>query len=155
MTEQEATRFAHVNLVASDWRRLAAFYQDVFGCAPVPPERNLRGDWLDRATGLSNAEIRGIHLRFPGVSDGPTLEIFEYSSGPERRAKDVNVPGFAHIAFAVLDVEATARAIVAYGGSPVGELIEREIEGVGTITFQYAADPEGNVIEIQRWVKAE
>jgi predicted enzyme related to lactoylglutathione lyase len=151
MATEESARFAHVNLVASDWRRLAAFYRDVFGCVPVPPERHLRGKWLDRATGLAGAEIQGIHLRLPGTDDGPTLEIFEYSSGPERRTKDVNTPGFAHIAFVVPDVAATARAIVAHGGSLVGELIEREIEGVGRIAFQYAADPEGNAVEIQRW----
>jgi predicted enzyme related to lactoylglutathione lyase len=32
----EAT-FGHVNLVARDWRALAAFYQRVFDCVPVPP----------------------------------------------------------------------------------------------------------------------
>jgi len=30
-------RYVHTNLVARDWRKLAAFYQDLFGCAPLPP----------------------------------------------------------------------------------------------------------------------
>jgi predicted enzyme related to lactoylglutathione lyase len=56
-------RFVHVNVIARDWRRLAAFYTDVFGCVPVPPERHLGGDWLSRATGLPGAALSGVHLR--------------------------------------------------------------------------------------------
>ena len=46
------TKYAHTNLVAKDWRRPAAFYREVFGCVPVPPERDLCGEWQskDRAT---------------------------------------------------------------------------------------------------------
>lgn len=145
-------RFAHVNLVARDWRRLAAFYQDVFACVPVLPERDLAGEWLDRATGVTGARVRGIHLRLPGFAKStPTLEIFEYASPGDDMPRTVNRPGFAHIAFAVGDVEAVARSIVERGGSVVGALTQRAIPGSGTITFQYVADPEGNVIELQRW----
>ena len=44
-------RFTHVNLIAKDWKCLAAFYETVFGCQKVPPERNLSGKWLEKATG--------------------------------------------------------------------------------------------------------
>ena len=27
-------KYVHTNIVARDWRRLAVFYQDVFGCTP-------------------------------------------------------------------------------------------------------------------------
>jgi predicted enzyme related to lactoylglutathione lyase len=156
LREHTSPRFAHVSLVAEDWRRMAAFYQDVFECVPIPPERDLHGEWLDRATGLRGAHIRGIHLRFPGFGDtGPTLEIFEYMPSLERPAEAVNTPGFGHIAFAVQDVEATAQDVVKHGGSLVGVLTEREIPGAGTIIFQYLADPEGNAIEIQRWSTAD
>ena len=60
-------------------------------------------------------------------------------------------PGFAHLAFAVDDVEAVAQAVFDHGGTAVGELTIREIPGVGTITFQYVTDPEGNLIELQCW----
>lgn len=84
------TRFTHTNLIARDWRRLASFYESVFGCTMIWPQRDLAGKWLDRATGLSDARIRGAHLQLPGYDlDGPTLEIYEYeqlSSRPERRA---------------------------------------------------------------------
>ncbi len=147
-------RYAHTNLIAKDWKQLAAFYESVFQCIPIPPDRDLSGKWLDKATGLENANIRGIHLRMPGYDEnGPTLEIFEYSEMPERPPIDTNTPGFSHIAFAVDDVRALAEQVIAKGGSFVGDLTESHIEGVGDLEFQYVADPEGNIIELQSWTK--
>jgi predicted enzyme related to lactoylglutathione lyase len=70
---------------------------------------------------------------------------------PERPSSAPNLPGFAHLAFEVDDVEAAARAVFEHGGSAIGEPTQRELPGVGAITFQYVADPEGNVIELQHW----
>ena len=68
-------RYVHTNLIARDWRRLARFYQDVFGCVPVPPERNLSGTEMEAGTGVPGARLQGMHLRLPGTGpDGPTLE---------------------------------------------------------------------------------
>jgi len=64
-------------IVARDWRQLAQFYQHVFGCVPVPPERDLSGVDYERGTGVAGAHARGVHLLLPGYgSDGPTLELF-------------------------------------------------------------------------------
>jgi predicted enzyme related to lactoylglutathione lyase len=113
-------KYVHTNVVARDWKRLAAFYQEVFGCVPVPPERDLSGEWLDRATGIDEAHILGIHLRLPGYGDsGPTLEIFQFRSMSVHAEVKPNTPGFSHIAFAVDDVAATAQSIFDHGGSPV------------------------------------
>src|SRR6185436_9992827 len=80
-------RFGHVNLVAADWRLLADFYERVFGCVFVPPERDLGGPVLEAGTGVPGATIRGAHLRLPGLGEnGPTLEIFQYGAEPERPA---------------------------------------------------------------------
>ncbi len=152
-------RFAHVNLVARDWRKLAAFYERAFGCLPVPPERDLRGPWLEKATGLAGAHIRGQHLRLPGGGEnGPTLEIFEYEPagtgahpGLAASASQVNRPGFGHLAFAVEDVTEARKAALAAGGGEVGPITTVPIPGAGTITFVYLTDPEGNILELQRW----
>lgn len=145
-----ATRYTHTNLIAKDWKRLAAFYRDVFGCQPIQPERDLAGEWLDKATGITDAHICGAHLRLPGYGDsGPTLEIFQYDSMPERTAVCPNTPGITHIAFAVDDIRASVRMILEHGGAVVGELTEVELLDVGVLTFQYLADPEGNIIEVQ------
>ncbi len=75
------TKFKHANIVAADWRRLAQFYEEVFGCTPVPPERHLGGEWLSKGTGVANAQFSGAHLRLPGYGEeGPTLEIYQYSN---------------------------------------------------------------------------
>jgi predicted enzyme related to lactoylglutathione lyase len=148
------TKYANTNLIAKDWKRLSEFYQEVFGCVPVPPQRDLSGEWIDKATRLTDVHIAGEHLRLPGYGDdGPTLEIFQYDSMLEHPATFPNTPGFSHIAFAVDDVQATVHAIFAHDGSAVGELIIQKISGVGLLTFQYVADPEGNMIEIQSWKK--
>jgi predicted enzyme related to lactoylglutathione lyase len=149
------TEYAHTNLIAKNWNCLSTFYQDVFGCLPIPPERDLSGDWLDKATGLRGSHISGVHLRLPGYGDqGPTLELFQYGSRPEHPPVNLNTPGFSHIAFAVEDVPATARAVFCNGGFAIGELTKRDVPGLGLLTFQYVADPEGNIIEIQNWRKS-
>lgn len=145
-------RYAHTNLISRDWKRLLVFYREVFGCVPIPPERDLSGEWLDKATGLSGSHISGVHLRLPGYGDdGPTLELFQYGSMPEHPTVNPNTPGFSHIAFAVDDVAATVETVLAHGGSAVGELTVRDVPRAGLLTFQYVADPEGNIIEIQNW----
>lgn len=149
-------RYVHTNLVAQDWRRLAAFYEEVFGCVPVPPERSLDGDWLARGTGVPGAALEGVHLRLPGHGgDGPTLEIFAYRDTRDRPAAAPNDRGYGHLAFEVVDVARTLERVVAAGGEALGELVERDVEGAGTLRFVYARDPEGNVLELQRWTTRE
>jgi predicted enzyme related to lactoylglutathione lyase len=148
-------RYVHTNLVAEDWRALARFYEQVFGCIAVPPERHLGGPWLAAATGVAQAQIEGVHLRLPGYGDqGPTLEVFRYNRLEERPETAINRPGFAHIAFAVDDVEAAREAVLAAGGRAVGQTVSLPVPGAGTVTFAYLADPEGNIIELQHWSPA-
>jgi predicted enzyme related to lactoylglutathione lyase len=148
------TRFAHVNIIAQDWHRLARFYEHTLGCTPVPPERALSGRWLEDGTGVPGAEIRGVHLRLPGYgAGGPTLEIFEYNHQEERAETAVNRPGFAHIAFAVEDVERARQAVLAAGGGEIGQVVSLDIPGAGRVTFVYLTDPEGNIIELQHWAQ--
>jgi predicted enzyme related to lactoylglutathione lyase len=145
-------RFVHANIIAQDWRQLAQFYEQVFGCTPVPPERNLSGRWLEDATGVPGVRIEGVHLRLPGYGEGgPTLEIFQYNHQQEPQETAVNRPGLAHIAFGVDDVAAALDTLIAAGGGVVSELVTVDIPGAGQIAFVYATDPEGNIIELQHW----
>jgi predicted enzyme related to lactoylglutathione lyase len=145
-------RYVHTNIIALNWRRLASFYEEVFGCKRLLPERDLRGEWLNQLTGLPDAHLKGVHLRLPGYGEnGPTLEIFEYASPAAGSPNLINRPGLAHLAFAVEDVEAGLEAVVEAGGGAVGQLVSTEVEGMGTLTVVYVADPEGNIIELQKW----
>ena len=144
-------RYIHTNIVAQDWRRLADFYIRVFGCTPVPPERDLSGEWLDLTTGIEGAHIRGVHLRLPGYgADGPTLEIFHYNADLERYAPLASRPGLGHLAFSVEDVGAVRDAVLEAGGGEVGDVVNVDITGAGGLEFAYLMDPEGNIIEVQR-----
>ena len=145
-------KFAHTNLVARDWKRLAEFYEAVFGCVPVSPERDFSGEKVDLLTGEENARIQGMHLRLPGyASGGPTLEIFQYNALKEKGASAINQPGFAHIAFEVDSVEEAQDEVLAHGGSALGELVTLTIANGARVTLIYMRDPEGNIVELQNW----
>lgn len=144
-------RYVHTNLVARDWRRLAAFYESVLGCVPVPPERDYSGPVFDAGTGVSGARLTSMHLRMPvGGSAAPTLEIFNYSQLDEGPPPRVNRPGFAHIAFAVDSVDEARREFLDAGGSAIGDVVTL-VTSAGNVTWCYVADPEGNIVELQHW----
>lgn len=143
-------RYVHTNLIASDWHRLARFYQDVFGCVPIPPERDLAGAAMQAGTGVPGAHLRGMHLRLPGCGhDGPTLEIFEYSANAPDAPRLVNRPGFAHIAFAVDSVAEARSHVLAHGGTAVGDVVTVALSATTRVTWCYVRDPEGNILELQ------
>ena len=145
-------RYVHTNLVARDYQSLAQFYQDVFGCTPVPPERDYAGPALEAGTALPGASLKGIHLRLPGMPDaGPTLEIFEYSELAESEWTPVNRPGFGHIAFSVASVDDARSEVLAKGGSAVGEVVILTTAAGATVRWCYIRDPEGNIVELQSW----
>jgi len=145
-------KYVHTNLTSRDWRRLVKFYCDVFGCVPKPPERDLSGIWLDTLTALKGAHLVGMHLLLPGYPpNGPTLEIFGYDEMVQILPPVVNQPGYGHLAFSVDDVDLALRAVITGGGSSVGSVSSTEVEGVGTLRVVYARDPEGNILELQKW----
>ena len=145
-------KYVHTNLIAADLRTLADFYQHIFGCTPVPPERDLKGAALEAGTNIPGATIRGLHLRLPGYGDsGPTVEIFQYNQLADRPTTAVNRPGWGHLAFAVEDVTAARAEVLAAGGRPIGEVVTTTIATGAKVTWCYVTDPEGNVIELQAW----
>jgi catechol 2,3-dioxygenase-like lactoylglutathione lyase family enzyme len=147
-----SARFGHVNLVAADWQQLSRFYQEVFGCVPAPPPRDQAGPWLDAGTGLTGAHLRGEHLRLPGLGDdGPTLEIYTYDQALPRPEPAPNRLGLGHLAFQVEDVAGSLRRVLDRGGRALGQVVSLPVPGKGTVTFVYAADPEGNLLELQSW----
>ena len=152
MPRIEGARFGHVNVTGRDWRGLAAFYQDVFGMEIVPPERDYRGPQLDAATNVTDAHLTGAHLRLPGLgADGPTLEIYQYDSVEGGRPPRVDRAGWGHVAFQVPDVHVAVDAFVAAGGSRFGEVITSTTATGARVTWCYAADPAGNLVELQAW----
>jgi predicted enzyme related to lactoylglutathione lyase len=146
----DGIRYVHTNLIAKDWRTLAAFYESVLSCKVVPPIRDFPAGAIEAGTGVPGASLSGVHLRLPGYgTEGPTIELFTYSHQPEPRAPAPNRPGFAHIAFAVSSVPRARAEVIAAGGRPVGEIVNVTTAAGVQITWCYVTDPEGNIIELQ------
>ena len=145
-------RYAHTNLIANDWQKIMDFYIQVFGCEPVSSERDHKGPNFEKLTGVVGGNARGRHLRLPGHGErGPTLEIFQYTRNDPSLPPAIRRPGFAHIAFEVPDVESKREEILRWGGRDYGQLVTIDIPGAGRLTLIYMCDPEGNIIELQKW----
>jgi predicted enzyme related to lactoylglutathione lyase len=146
----KSSRYVHTNLIAQDWNALARFYEQVFGCEPVPPIRDFAAHEIEAGTGVPGAALQGAHLRLPGHGpNGPTLEIFTYSQQLAAAPAAPNQPGFAHIAFAVEDVSEAREQVLAAGGRPVSEIVIVTTATGVIIKWCYVTDPEGNIIELQ------
>ncbi len=145
-------RYVHTNIIAKDAKRLIAFYKNVFDCKSIGETRDISGEWLEQMTGVKNVHIKGEHLCLPGYGpDHPTLEIFSYNNMIETKAPHTNQIGIAHLAFETDDVSGKLKEVLAAGGSQYGELVETIYKDGRKAVFVYAADPEGNIIEIQSW----
>ncbi len=145
-------RYAHTNLIANDWKRLQDFYVQVFGCEPISSERDHKGPTFEALTGLPGGSFQGRHLRLPGHGErGPTLEIFQTNQNDPSLPSRLVRPGFAHLAFEVPDVAAKREELLRWGGRDIGQLVTLDIPGAGKLTLIYMTDPEGNIIELQRW----
>jgi predicted enzyme related to lactoylglutathione lyase len=146
-------RYAHTNVTAKDWRKLAEFYQEVFGCTPVPPERDYQNKAIADLTNIPDIHLRGMHLRLPGLSDQVvTLEIFQITPELEKPETQINRQGFGHIAFVVPDVTMAQQAVLEAGGSAVGQVVTLEPGDGRRLMCCYVTDPEGNIIELQTWL---
>lgn len=149
-------RFAHTNIAARNWKALADFYINVFHCKVKPPERKLSGTWLDRATGMPDVQLEGVHLILPGCGDdGPTLEIFSYEVMQTCEPCMPNRPGLTHIAFEVDDVDRKLRQALENGAQMMGHVSKMAVNGVCSLKFVYIRDPEGNIVELQSWKRWE
>jgi predicted enzyme related to lactoylglutathione lyase len=145
-------KYVHTNLIARDWKSVANFYETVFGCVPVAPERDFAGKTVEAGTGVTGARVSGVHLRLPGLgTQGPTLEVFQYSPEGDASPQEANRLGFVHIAFEVPSVEEARQVVLAQGGSAVGEIVTLDVSGDSRVTWCYVRDPEGNMIELQSW----
>lgn len=145
-------RYVHTNIIAKDSDKLIEFYKEVLGCKSIGEKRDLKGEWLDKMTGISNAHIVGEHLCLPGYDeDHPTIEIFSYDTMKESKGHEINQCGIAHLAFEVDNVEETLNKVLAAGGSCIGEVVHADYEDGRHAVFVYATDIEGNIIELQSW----
>lgn len=145
-------KYVHTNIVANDSEKLIAFYKNIFGCRSIGQKRDLKGEWVDRITGLEGAHITGEHLALPGYSDdGPTLEIFSYDRMQPHSGAVINRCGLAHIAFTVVDVAETLHRVLEAGGGQLGSFETTVYPDGRKLEIVYATDIENNIVEIMKW----
>jgi predicted enzyme related to lactoylglutathione lyase len=148
------TKYVHTNIVANNWKKLADFYIKVFDCKVVPPIRHYKGKDLEDAVKIKSVELNGVHLKLLGYNkSGPTLEIFSYIPSLTKQNRKVNTPGITHIAFDVGDVHKMQEKVIENGGEKVGKIITLKRSDGKKVTWCYVKDPEGNMIELQKWHK--
>ena len=147
----QAARYIHTNLIARDWRRLADFYQSVFGCVPVPPERDLSGPALEAGTGVPGATLAGIHLRLPG--SGAAVRRSR-SSAIRVSPTDRRTPSIVR-ASRTLPLRWRRSATPAprcwRAAVRSAAIVETTIANGARVTWCYVSDPEGNIVELQAW----
>jgi catechol 2,3-dioxygenase-like lactoylglutathione lyase family enzyme len=119
-------KFAHTNIISTNWKELADFYVKTFDCKIVPPIRKQSGEWLEKGTGLKNAKLEGAHLLLPGYgNNGPTLEIYQYENIERQGFVSPNKRGFGHIAFEVKSVEKVLETLEINGGKSLWRNYEK------------------------------
>lgn len=142
------SKLLHVNINANDWKKVCAFYEEVFGCVQVPPEKKISGDYAADLTGMEGADIEGMTLAFPDDPNGTQLEIFQYNIQDDGAPGTINMTGLGHIAIDVDDIEETTKKLLAAGGSYVGKQVHRTYADKPDLFIHYVKDCEGNIIEL-------
>lgn len=127
--------FDHVGLNVGDLAAMTAWYTDAFGLTVefefALPEHDFRGAML-----VSSAGYRVELLCRKGSMAGPR------AGNPVDAALTL---GFGHLAFAVADVDAVFRDLLAAGAA---ERMSPRPSPEPGVRMAYVADPEGNLVEL-------
>jgi len=140
-------KLSHVNIVARNAEKLAAFYTAVFCCVPKREPVVLHGEKVSQGNGLQGVSILSIWLTLAG-SDEPFLEIHQYSKSAASSVPEVNAPGLGHLAFKTDKLQDLLQSVIAHGGAIIGQtdLGSRE----QPCQIAYVRDPEGNILELEQ-----
>jgi catechol 2,3-dioxygenase-like lactoylglutathione lyase family enzyme len=137
--------FSHFGICVSDLARSLRFYTEALGFEAA--ESHTIGTEFARLMDLPDVAVTSQFIR----KGSTAIELLAFSvpapfGGRERRA--VNQLGLTHLSFRVADVEATAAAIVALGGTRV-DSSRTTIDFGGTpLEFVYCTDPDGVRVEL-------
>ena len=148
-------RYCHVCISCRDVKAVSKFYQEVFGCKPIDPPRNMKGKWAGQLIGCGEehwdeASVVGEHITIPGFEDDVSLtfELLEYKPDGQDIERQIYDKGVTHICFEVPTEEEVGpliEKVLAHGGSLVSEFPDFHKERVA-----YCRDIEGNLLEIRR-----
>ena len=131
--------YNHTGQVVSDPERSMRFYQEVLGFKfwyKVTPDDDAVAKLCSLPPPLG---VTAYYLRL----DGFVLELMHYSA-PDAvaayRQRTMNEPGLTHLSISVVDIEATAKKAVEFGG----QIIEESNLGHALMI----RDPDGQLLEL-------
>ena len=144
-TAARITGILHVGLTCSDADRSLAFYRDLFGLELLSDRVVESGGFVERVTGVPGAHVRLVHLQGYGVN----VELLQYlAPRGERRARDFQHAGSAHLCFTTDDLEALHAQLRETGtvlrSGPTRVVGGPNDGGLGL----YLEDPDGNGVEV-------
>lgn len=165
----------HINVVCTDFEKSYAFYTEALGMVPltrrtaVDGSEEATGPWTKLADGRLPGEARtkdqdqagsrealgmsgdmgsrGVLLYWPGMADGPYIDLLEWNEGGYQQERDPRGTGFARLAMQVDDIDAdylrlTARG-VQFRSKPVTITL-----GATAIKIVFFEDPDGTLLEL-------
>jgi catechol 2,3-dioxygenase-like lactoylglutathione lyase family enzyme len=144
MSSATGRAFSHLALAVGDLDAMAAFYVQGLGFEPgVAYQAAGR-----RIAGFMDGDPAGFRAVFLRRGDF-LLELIEYakSTVPERRPRDPQEHGFAHIGFVVDDVSTTVADVERAGGT-VRARMDHSFVGPAGTELVFVLDLEGNRIEL-------
>ena len=136
------TGMHHSGVVVLDMDRAVEFYSGAVGL-------KLQGtyEYADEATaqvvGYEDVKLKTAVMETP---DGQKIELLQYLHplAPRRHSEERSLQGASHLAFSVVDIDATFDAMISGGGIKLNPPVE---ESAG-VRVCYMQDPEGNWIEL-------
>lgn len=139
---------SHLGMCVSDMERSTRFYVDGLGFEPVIDYRV--GPEYGPLMEVDEPAVASQFLRRDGVSI-ELLQFLHPGHIGDGTRREMNRLGLTHLCLRVDDVEATARAIAAAGGTVVESTRTTLDLGPGLTTdFVYCTDPDGTRIELMR-----
>ncbi|MEI7858342.1 MAG: VOC family protein [Acidimicrobiales bacterium] len=137
--------FSHLGICVADLDRSLRFYCEGLGFAPGASHEV--GEEF-----AALMEVEGVRLRSQMITkDGVTVELLGFDApgvtGSDDR-RPMNQLGLTHLSIRVDDIDATAAAIEALGGSVVRSTRTALPFGDVTLDFVYCTDPDGVRIEL-------
>ena len=127
----DAPRIAHVGIAVSDLAAASAFYRDVLGIEPHPPESADGADILSFPFGESEIELLA-----PQTGDGPIARFLQ------RRG-----PGIHHVCYRVSNLDAALELCRTAGYRLVDE-VPRRGAGGRRIAFIHPKSTAGILLEL-------